>query len=467
MKQPLHMVICVSLFVLFNGCTTTSPESQNDLPRVQARVPDAWSQETGEDGIAVDWLKDFQDEELIALVNRAMSGNPSLQAAAYRLRQAEANAQIAGALRYPNLGAGFSASEQKQFFNPLGSFRSTNYSLSLSSQWELDVWGKLRDQHSATLALFEASGYDMEALRLSLVSQIAKAWFNAKELLSQRDLAQNSADNFAANLKILENRYQRGLVQAFDLRLSRSQALVVKAQVSQRKSALDQAIRLLETLVGDYPGRKIELSKELPPVGQPIPAGLPSSLLTQRPDLIAAERRLAALGAQFKLAGKNRLPDISLTGNLGQASNELDNLLDRETRVWSLGGSITAPLFRAGQLGAERRQAEARFNEQLANYETAILTAFREVETALANQAYLVQLVDELNQAAVQSAQALDQAWDLYGRGLLDITAVLDAERRALDTRSQTISAINRVMQNRIDLFIALGGGFTRNSDEE
>lgn len=467
MKLTLKIFSTLFLLVFLNACTTTSPESQNDLPQVQARLPEDWSQKAGEGTIATDWLKDFKDDALIALVDAAMLQNPSLQAAAYRLQQAEANAQIAGALRYPNLGAGFSASEQKQFFSPLGSFKSNNYSLSLSSQWELDVWGKIRDQHSVTLALFEASGYDMEALKLSLVSQIAKAWFNAKELLYQRDLAQSTSESFEANLKILEDRYQRGLVQAFDLRLSRSQASVVKAQVSQRESALDQAIRLLETLVGEYPGRHIEVSKELPAVGEPIPAGLPAALLVQRPDLIAAERRLAALGAQFKVARKNRLPDISLTGSLGQASNELDNLLDSETRVWSLGGSITAPIFRAGQLGAQQRQAEAAFKEQLSNYETAILNAFREVETALANQTYLVQWVDDLNQAAVQSIKALDQAWDLYSRGLLDITAVLDAERRALETRSQTITAINRVLQNRIDLFIALGGGYTINLDEE
>ncbi|MCB1122434.1 MAG: TolC family protein, partial [Verrucomicrobiae bacterium] len=247
MKLTLKIFSTLFLLVFLNACTTTSPESQNDLPQVQARLPEDWSQKAGEGTIATDWLKDFKDDALIALVDAAMLQNPSLQAAAYRLQQAEANAQIAGALRYPNLGAGFSASEQKQFFSPLGSFKSNNYSLSLSSQWELDVWGKIRDQHSVTLALFEASGYDMEALKLSLVSQIAKAWFNAKELLYQRDLAQSTSESFEANLKILEDRYQRGLVQAFDLRLSRSQASVVKAQVSQRESALDQAIRLLET----------------------------------------------------------------------------------------------------------------------------------------------------------------------------------------------------------------------------
>jgi NodT family efflux transporter outer membrane factor (OMF) lipoprotein len=465
MRRISQNFVFLFLLSILGGCVTSSPESQNELSQVQQHVPDNWGQSSEPGELLDDWLNDFEDDELVNLVETAMRQNPSLQAAVYRLQQVEANAQIAGAMNYPSLGAGFSATEQKVLFNPFGSFNITNYSLSLSSQWELDIWGKVRDQHSATLALFEASGYDMEALRLSLISQISKAWFNAKELLYQRDLARRSSESFDANLKILEDRYQRGLVQAFDLRLSRSQAAVVRAQVSQGESALDQAIRLLETLVGEYPGRTIELTKELPAVGTPIPAGLPASLLVQRPDLLAAERRLAALGANFKVAKKNRLPDISLTGSLGQASNELGNLLDGDSGVWSLAGNISAPIFRGGQLGAQRRQAEAQFNEQIANYETAILNAFREVETALANQAYLVQLVDELSLAAKQSSRALDQAWVLYGRGLLDISAVLDTERRSFETSSQSIAAINRVLQNRIDLYIALGGGF--NLDEE
>ena len=255
-------------------------------------------------------------------------------------------------------------------------------------------------------------------------------------------------------------------MQAFDLRLSRSQAAVVRSQVSLSESALDQAIRLLETMVGEYPGRTIEVTKDLPPVGKPIPAGMPASLLEARPDLRAAERRLAALGANFELAKKNRLPDITLTGSLGQASSDLGDLLDSDNSIWSIAGNITAPIFRGGELSARRRQAEAQFNEQVSHYESAILNAFREVETALANQTYLVNLVDELSDAAEQSNKALDQAWLMYERGVLDITGVLDAERRSYETQSQSISSINRVIQNRIDLYVALGGRLNLEEEE-
>ncbi|MCZ6675198.1 MAG: efflux transporter outer membrane subunit [Verrucomicrobia bacterium] len=463
--KPLTNAFFLSALCLIAGCVTQSPESQNDLPELQQHVPDDWSQVVITGELAEDWIHDFGDANLVNLVETAFKHNPSLQAAVYRLQQAEANAQIAGALRYPSLGIGFSSDKRKLLFDPLGSFETSTHSLSLSSQWELDIWGKVRDQHSATLAMMEASGYDLEALRLSLVAQISKAWFNAKELLYQHDLAVQSSASFDTNLKVLESRYQRGLVQAFDLRLSRSQAAVVRAQINVSETSLDQAIRLLETLVGDYPGRKIEVTKDLPAAVMPIPAGLPASLLEQRPDLLAAERRLAALGATFKVAKKNRLPDITLTGSLGQASTDLGNLLDGDSSVWSLAGNIAAPIFLGGQLGAQQRFAEAQFNEQVSNYENAILNAFREVETALANRGYLQDLVEELILAADQSSKALTQAWLLYDRGLMDITAVLDAERRSFETRRESISAINRILQNRIDLYVALGGGF--NLDEE
>ncbi|QXD22710.1 efflux transporter outer membrane subunit [Opitutia bacterium ISCC 51] len=466
MNSSLRSLSLFASLAMFSGCVTTSPESQNGLPQIQKHVPDNWSQSVVSGNLEEGWLSDFDDPQLIALIDNAFQQNPSLQAAMFRLQQAEASAQITGAIRYPSLGAGLSGNKQKQLFNPFGSFETTNYNLALSSQWEIDVWGKVRDQHSATIALLEASGYDASALRLTIISQIAKAWYNAKELLYQRDLAKRSAESFDSNLKILENRYQSGLVQAFDLRLSRSQAAVVRSQVSISEGALDQAIRLLETLVGDYPGRNIAVTKELPAAGKPIPAGMPASLLEARPDLRAAERRLAALGANFDLAKKNRLPDITLTGTLGQASSDLDDLLDSDRSVWSIAGNITAPLFRGGQLSAQRRQAEAQLNEQVSNYESAILNAFREVETALANQGYLVNLVDELSVAAEQSNKALEQAWLLYERGVLDITGVLDAERRSFETQSQSISSINRVIQNRIDLYVALGGGINLEEEE-
>ena len=466
MNSSLRSIGLFATLAMLSGCVTTSPESQNELPQIQKHVPNNWSQSVVSGNLEEGWLSDFDDPQLIALIEKAFQQNPSLRAATFRLQQAEASAQIAGAIRYPSLGAGLSGNKQKQLFNPFGSFETTNYNLALSSQWEIDVWGKVRDQHSATIALLEASGYDASALRLTIISQIAKAWYNAKQLLYQRDLAKRSADSFDSNMKILENRYQSGLVQAFDLRLSRSQAAVVRSQVSISEGALDQAIRLLETLVGDYPGRNIEVTKELPAAGKPIPAGMPASLLEARPDLRAAERRLAALGANFELAKKNRLPDITLTGTLGQASTDLDDLLDSDNSIWSITGNITAPIFRGGQLSAQRRQAEAQFNEQVSNYESAILNAFREVETALANQSYLVNLVDELSVAAEQSNKALDQAWLLYERGLLDITGVLDTERRSFETQSQSISSINRVIQNRIDLYVALGGGLNLEEEE-
>lgn len=460
MKCVKHNLLSVLVFALATGCQTTPPSSQNELPEVRDLIPDNWSQPVLSGTFSTDWLEDLGDERVLELIETAFEKNPSLQAAVYRLQQAEANAQIVGAVRYPTLQLALAGNKQKFLFSGIGRFEASNYNLGLSSRWEIDLWGKIRDRHRVALGNLEAAGYDLEAVRLSLVSQVCKAWFNAKEALNQYRLAVDTAESFTANLKTLEKRYERGLTDAFDLRLSRAQAASARAVVQTRKTAFDGTVRLLETLLGEYPGAAIEISDSLALTMKPIPAHLPASLLEQRPDLKAVERRLAALNSNADAARKNRLPAISLTGTLGSASEDLKDLLSEDFTVWSLAGNLAASIFQGGSLEGERNLAEAQFQEQLAHYESAILNAFREVESALANHEFFSELESEVGAAAEQNAKALDQAWDLYERGLVDIIAVLEAERRSFTTRSDHILAINRIVQNRIDLYVALGGGF-------
>ena len=460
MKKVRHILIFVLLFALLTGCQTSPPSSQIELPEIRELVPDAWSQPVLSGTFSTQWMENLGGLEALELIETAFEKNPSLQAAAHRLLQAEANARIVGAVRRPTLQIALAGNRQKFLFSGIGRFKASSFDLNLRSGWEIDLWGKIRDQHQATLGNLEAAGFDLEAVRLSLLSQVLKAWFNAKEALLQSRLAKDSAESFTTNLNTLENRYERGLVNAFDLRLLRAQAANARAEAENRKVALDGTVRFLETLLGEYPGDQLEISDAFPRSIDPIPAHLPASLLEQRPDLQAAERRLAALNSNWRAARKNRLPDINLTGSLGTASDDLKDLVDKDFSVYSLAGNLIAPIFQKGMLAGQRQLAEAQYREQLAQYETAILNAFREVESALANQAYLQNLESEVGNAAEENAKALDLAWDLYERGLVDIIAVLEAERRSFSTRSAHYLALNQIVQNRIDLYIALGGGF-------
>lgn len=193
------------------------------------------------------------------MVEKAFEKNPSIQAAFHRMQQAEANAQIAGALRYPSLGIGGNVSKRKFYFNPIGTFKTTNYGLALSSQWELDMWGKLKDRQSASLAAFEASGYDLAAIRISLAAQICKAWFNAKELLYQRDLAVKSTESFDANLKVQEGRYERGLVQAFVRGVRDYEISIEVSEAVLRKYGLafDDVMQVVQSNSLDLPAGQI------------------------------------------------------------------------------------------------------------------------------------------------------------------------------------------------------------------
>ena len=227
-------------------------------------IPDTWSQPVLSGTSATNWLEDLGDEQVLELIETAFAKNPSLQAAVSRLQQAEANAQIAGAVRYPTLQLALAGNKQKFLFSGIGRFEASNYNLALSSRWEIDVWGKIRDRHRVALGNLEAAGYDLEAVRLSLVSQVCKAWFNAKEAFFQYRLAVDTAESFAANLKTLEKRYERGLTDAFDLRLSRAQAASARAVVQTRKTAYDGTVRLLETLLGNTPAPELRFRTRFP-----------------------------------------------------------------------------------------------------------------------------------------------------------------------------------------------------------
>jgi outer membrane protein TolC len=191
-----------------------------------------------------------------------------------------------------------------------------------------------------------------------------------------------------------------------------------------------------------------------------VPAGVPAALLVRRPDLAAAERRLAAAGRDVESAEAARLPRISLTGSAGRQSQELEDLLDNDFTVWSLAAGLVQPIVQGGRLAAAVDLAEARRAEALAAWRAAALAAFAEVEQALAAEGFLAERVAALEEASEQAAAALALALDRWQAGLADYLTVLESERQALDARVQLLAARRERLEARVDLHLALGGGF-------
>ncbi len=450
--------------LLLPGCASSRRAELDQAAADAALAPAGWASPADSDAVSESWIAAFGDAELEALVAEALAANFGLESSAQRARAAAAAARIAGAARIPALGAGLRSSRQKSFIATpgfSGPIESESHALNLSAQWEIDVWNRLGQARDAAIDLREASVHDVQALRLSLTSQVAKTWFNAIEARFQYELATASAASFDAKLDTLESRYRRGLAEAFDLRLLRAQAASSRAAALSRRVQLDSAVRLLETLLGRYPAAALAVGDRLPATPPPPSAGLPATLLERRPDLLAQGRRLAAAAAHESSARRNWLPAISLTASDGTAATRFADLLDDAFNVWSVAGAVAQPIFQGGRLKAERTQADANYLSALAQYKETALRAFREVETALRAESELAELERQAVIAAGESERAEEQAWRLYGRGLVDISAALDAQRRAFDARSQRISVENRRLQNRVDLHIALGGALS------
>lgn len=439
-------------------------------------TPEAVEGAAGERIFPEGWLADMDDPALSALVEEALANNFDLQATAARLQRAEADAAMAGANAWPQVNAGFGGSRRKNNLSGTGlgglglgntSYQSDNYNLAFDLSWELDIWGKVRDGASAALADAQAAAATLQGARLSLAAQTGKAWYNAVEAQLQVELAQETFDSFSQTAEVIQRRFERGVSPALDLRLARAQAAMAGANLELRLQSRDVAVRSLEVLLGRYPANELELAQNLPTVNTPVPAGLPSELLERRPDLIVAERNLAASGKRVSEARKAMLPSISLTGSYGYSSAQLGELLSGSFSVWSLAGNAVQPIFQGRKISANIERTKAIAVQSLAEYGQTALDAFAEVENALQSEAYLVRQVQAFQAAAHENTGAENSAWSSYQRGLTDIITVLESQRRAFTSKSDLLATRNQRLQNRINLYLALGGNFGTGSAPE
>lgn len=455
------------LAVSLGGCAS-APARQ--VPDVRFVAPQQWSAAATVAGLPPrTWWQEFKDAELDAAIAEALINNYDLAAAAARLDQALARARIVGADLYPQAQAGFGAARSKRNFvgfdaisqasEPVSS--TTNaFDLSLDVTWELDVWGRIRSATSGALADTQAALMNREAAELSLAARTAKAWFAVIEAREQVALAERTVASYDSTTGNVRARYERGVAPALDLRLSLTELSGAKALVERRRQELDSAVRTLEVLLGRYPDRSLEPTTDLPVPSGSVPAGLPVELLVRRPDLIAAERALAAAGARVSEARAALFPRLALTASGGTASEEVDNLLDGDFSIWSIAGNFAQPILQGGRLRAGVDLAVAEQAEAGALYAQEALDAYAEVETFLAAEGYLTDRERELAAAAEQAHAALALANERYAAGLEDYVTVLASQRNTLNADSEHLAVRRARLEARVDLYLALGGGF-------
>jgi NodT family efflux transporter outer membrane factor (OMF) lipoprotein len=330
--------------------------------------------------------------------------------------------------------------------------------------WEADLWGRLSAQKAAALADFQASQADWIAFQLSLAGQIAKSWFAAVEAAKQIELSEATVTNYRTTHDQVMLRYRRGLRPSLDVRLSESNVATAESNLALRKDQLQFFNRQLEVLLGLYPVNKIEISEQLPLLRQPLPEGIPGDIIRRRPDLMAAERRAVASQMRVREAKGLLYPRISLTASGGTSSADLEDLLDGDYSVWNLASNILQPLFQGGRIRAGIDQAKAQEAEALAQYARSVLNAYAEIESGLDKEKYLSQREKALEVAAEQAVAARKLADERYARGLTGLIDVLESQRRAFTSQSLLLNVRRQRLDNRIDLFMALGGDFVTTS---
>lgn len=455
---------------VLGGCSLT-PQFVRPAAPVADTFPSATENVTAGTRRAVDtgWREFFPDPRLQALIEAALVNNRDLKSAALRIEEARALYNIQSADLLPNVNLGAGASRARTFSSQTGAGRtavSNNYQVGLSlASFELDFFGRVRSLNDAALAQFLATGEARQSVQISLIASVAQAYLNERGFAEQLALARSTTEGRQKAYDLAKQRFDAGASSALDLRLA--ETLVLSARVAAASLARQQAQaqNALTLLVGrpltDLPPSQT-LSSEKIVTG--IPAGLPSDLLTNRPDIRAAEQRLRSANANIGAARAAFFPRISLTAGLGTASTALSGLFDAGSGTWSFGPQLLLPIFDAGRNRANLTLSEVRSNLAVADYEKTVQVAFREVADALVARGTLDEQI--VAQQAFLDAQAdrLRLATLRYENGVASSLEVLDAQRDLFVAQQNLVQIRLQRLTNAVDLYRSLGGGINEQS---
>lgn len=402
------------------------------------------------------WVASFGSPVLNQLVAEAMAGNRDLRAAAARLAEARAVARQAGLTGWPEVSAGLSGTRTGN-----GDVTST-VEATMRVAWEADLWGRVQGERLA--AGYEAVAQEaiFEAARQSLAAAVAEAWIAANGHARAAQIARQELGARRALLNNIEERVAAQAVLAVEANWARAEVDRARDRLAAAEGEVANAIRVVEVLVGRYPAGRMDIITGLPSLPARVPAGLPAQMLERRPDIIAAERRVAAAFHRQTAAQAARLPRISLSADITSSGGSLGAALDPGRIVWTLVGNVIAPLVDGARLAEDVNIATARQAEALALYGAAALTAFREVETALADEAVLRQRLGLLNSAAGQLESAVTAERERFEAGETELFRLDEARVRYYAALRDANAVRVALLQNRVRLHLALGGSFVR-----
>ena len=402
-----------------------------------------------------DWWTLFKDPVLDRLVNEALSANLSIQAAMARLDEAHEATRSAAGSFFPSLSVGASMRRSGSAAPP-----TTLYSVPLQLSYELDVWGRLRREYESAKHTEEATADDYVFVRQTEAAAVAQAYFTLRLYDREVGFFNEALGLYRQQLDLTNTKFKSGLGLPTDLLQAKTQVNTATNQLIDVRRARAKQEHALALLLGRPPSEFSLDSAPLDLAIPDVPAGLPVNLLNRRPDVAETEHQLAAANALIGVATADFFPSFSLTGSAGFQSSSADNLFEWEKRTWSVAPGLTLPLFEGGQLTAARARAKARYRELVADYRSAVLVAFRDVEDALSDLGFLAEKAKSLD-ATLESAREYSRLTELqYRQGLTTYLQVIDANQTLLSNELSAAQTQLDRLDTSVLLMKALGGGW-------
>ncbi|NBB11706.1 efflux transporter outer membrane subunit [Pseudomonas sp. SLFW] len=465
--KGLALALAVAGALTLQGCSLAPTYHAPAVPLPEHYKEDAgpWHPAQPADELQAQWWQVFGDKQLDDLQQQLLNANPDLAAALAHYDASVAFASQLHAGLFPQINASVAPVRQRQSDRrPLrGDTQPSVYNsdtAGLSLSFDPDLWGKIRNQVAAGDAQAQASADDLAVARLSLQKQLASLYVQTRGLDAQSRILKASLDDYTQALQLTRDRYEGKIASELDLTRAQSQLAEAQAQLDDVKAQSDLSEHAIAELVGVLPS-DFALVHNAESLNQPdIPHVLPGSLLQQRPDVAAAERRVFAANANIGVAKAAWYPDFSLTGLLGGQTQGSGNLLAAANRYWALGPLVNLPIFDGGRRSASERQAKAEFEEAAAQYHSQVLKAVREVEDNL-GQLRDLQQESQDQQAAVDAAHSAEQiATSSYEAGAVNYLEVVTAQTTALQAQRRLQEVDTSRLQASVGLAVALGGGW-------
>ncbi len=448
----------VALLITSCSSLTKQREEPDQAINNAVKTPSSWATDSPENTeVPIRWLETFNDPILMKFVKEGIASNNDLKVAAGNMDKAWLLAKQSGAALKPTIDLSLGGTQSG---SAAGGDSAGKLSVGLQASWELDLWGRIRAGIHAAGVRAQAREADYIFARQSLSASIAKTYFKVIEAKLQVDITRKNLMILKKTMRITQAKYDNGSTSAQDVALNRANLAAAQEQLVTIDGSQRDAIRALEILLGRYPNATSEIPDDLPDLPPSPPAGIPSEILERRPDIVSAERQIAAAFDATDQARAARLPSISLTSSVSGASRSLSDILDPTNIAWQLGASLIAPLFDGGRRKIDVEIATVEQKQAIANYAQKALMAFSEVENNLDQGRVLAYRETALSEARNQSAKAYHIAELRYNEGESNLLDTMQIQQQAISAESKLLSVKRSQLEQRVNLYLSLGGNW-------